>query len=97
MSFTPIINTASDLAFDKDADLGLQLEQQADSLLAQAEAGAHQGVGSVRKAVADDVRHGKDWVRQRALSSREGLQDNPVASVAWALVAGVVLGLYLRR
>lgn len=88
---------SSNKEFESGNSQAFRLEQQADTLLAQAETGEMNTDRSLRAAVAGDVRDGRDWVRQRAASSREGMQNNPIVTVAWALTVGIMVGLYLRR
>lgn len=79
-------------------DLGsTRLERQADALLARSEGRSYAPVTSVREAVRDDVRHGRDWARSRAERARETIQDQPLRTAAYAVGVGVLIGLLLRR
>lgn len=97
MSDIRIATKTSDPMFEGETGGTARPGQQDDSILAQAEDGAPGAAGSVRQAIADDVRGGRSWLRQCAATSRRNVQENPLSTVAWALAAGMVLGLLLRR
>lgn len=90
---TPI----ADEIVDAD-DLGsTRLERQADELLARSEGRSYAPVTSVREAVREDVRHGRDWARSRVELTRGAIQDQPLRTAAYAIGAGVLIGLLIRR
>ncbi|CAN5190204.1 hypothetical protein BH10PSE2_BH10PSE2_09320 [soil metagenome] len=58
---------------------------------------ARPSVASVRQAVRDDVQHGRDIARYRAERARDAIRDEPVRAALYAVGAGVLIGLLLRR
>ncbi len=87
----------ADEIVDADDLRSTRLERQADELLARSEGRSYAPVTSVREAVREDVRHGRDWARTRAVRARETIQDQPLRTAAYAIGAGVLIGLLLRR
>lgn len=51
----------------------------------------------LRRAVRADLEGGRDWARQRAERARNRIADRPMQTTLYALGAGVLIGLYLRR
>lgn len=87
----------ADEIVDADDLRSARLEREADDLLARSEGRSYAPVTSVREAVREDVRHGRDWARSRAVRARETIQDQPLRTAAYAIGAGVLIGLLIRR
>ncbi len=95
-SYTP---TADDILSDDLREEGpaQRLGRQADALIADAEGRAFARSEGIRKAVRSDLHQGRLWAKDHAEQTRELIRDNPTKTALYALGAGVVLGLLLRR
>ena len=83
-----------DETFDNSS---VRLSRQADAILAQAEERPYTRTTSVRQAVRDDLAQGRQWSAERAERTREAILEEPLKATLYALAAGVVIGLLLRR
>lgn len=54
-------------------------------------------VESVRGAIREDVAEARAWVRERAERAQEAVRDDPIRATLYALGAGVLIGLLMRR
>ena len=64
---------------------------------AQAEGRPFAPTTSLRQAVLDDVGQGREWARHTAEATREAIVDQPLKATLYAVGAGVLIGLLLRR
>lgn len=74
-----------------------RLEREADALLERGESRSFEPTTSLRRAVREDIGQGRDWARARADAARDAIVDQPLSSTLYALGAGVLIGLLLRR
>ena len=51
----------------------------------------------LRAAIPEDLHEGRLWMVRRADHAREAVQDEPIRASLYALGAGVLIGLLLRR
>lgn len=76
------------------------LERQADSILTHEERAfgtSARETGSIRRAVKQDLEHGRLWASDSAGRVSEVIREEPLKATFYALAAGVFLGLILRR
>jgi ElaB/YqjD/DUF883 family membrane-anchored ribosome-binding protein len=88
--------TTSDEILD-EPETTRRLDQEASSILAEAEDRTFGSTTSVRQAVREDLSHGKEWAQMRAEAARDAIVDQPMTSTLYALGIGVLIGLLLRR
>lgn len=95
-SYSP---TADDILSDdlREDGPGERLGRQADTLIADAEGRAFARSEGIRKAVRSDLHQGRLWATEHAEQTRELIRDNPTKTALYALGAGVLIGLLLRR
>ena len=74
-----------------------RLEREANALLERSESRSFEPTTSLRRAVRDDIDQGRDWARARADAARDAIVDQPLNSTLYALGAGILIGLLLRR
>lgn len=79
---------------DTTDSLSARLSGQADAILEQR---SFDQPESLRKAIRDDLTHGREWAGERAQHARMAIQDEPVKSAAYAVGIGILIGLLLRR
>lgn len=70
-----------------------RLDRQADALLEDASFSPR----PLRRAVREDAAEFRAWGRERAGQVREAVEGEPVKATLYALGAGVLIGLLLRR
>ncbi len=92
--------TADDI-IDDDTE-SARLDRQASDFLADADRRASETrpftqTTSIRQAVREDLGQTRDWARSRAASTREAIVDEPIKAALYAVGAGVLIGLLLRR
>ena len=92
--------TADDI-IDDDTE-SARLDRQASDLLANADLRAAEErpfapTTSIREAVREDLGQTREWARSRVSSTREAIIDEPVKATLYAVVAGVLIGVLLRR
>ncbi len=86
-----------DVIDDLEDTSSARLSRQADAILADAEERPYTRTTSVRQAVRDDLAQGRQWSAERAERTREAILEEPLKATLYALAAGVVIGLLLRR
>ncbi len=86
-----------DVIDDLEDTSSARLSRQADTILADAEERPYTRTTSVRQAVRDDLAQGRQWSAERAERTREAILEEPLKATLYALAAGVVIGLLLRR
>lgn len=87
-------DTAIDIV-DETEGVGADLTRQADAFLA--ENAKRRPVTSLRAAVREDAALLRRSVQSASMRARERAAANPRSSVLYAMGAGVVIGLLLRR
>lgn len=88
--------SAEDIVDDAD-DQRVRLDQAGDRWMADAEARAFAKEQGLRQAVRSDLETGRDWARERAVSARSKIEEEPLKATVYALGVGVLIGLLLRR
>lgn len=79
---------------ETDADTpSTRLDRQADALLEDSSFAPR----PLRRAVREDASELRAWGRERAGRVREAVEGEPVKATLYALGAGVLIGLLLRR
>jgi ElaB/YqjD/DUF883 family membrane-anchored ribosome-binding protein len=91
--------TADDILSDdlREDDPGERLGRKADTLIADAEGKAFASSEGIRKAVRSDLHRSRLWADERAARTREVIRDRPMKTALYAIGAGVLIGLLLRR
>lgn len=79
---------------DSTDSMSARLSGQADAILQER---SFDQPASLRKAIGDDLSHGREWASERAQRARTVIQDEPVKSAAYAVGIGILIGLLLRR
>ena len=74
-----------------------RLDREASAFLKRSERRTFEPTTSVRRAVREDIDEGRQWARARAEAARDAITDQPMVSTLYALGAGVLIGLLLRR
>lgn len=74
-----------------------RLDREATELLARAEDRTFAATTSVRQAVREDLHEGRQWVREKADATRDAIVEQPLKTTLYAIGAGVMIGLLLRR
>lgn len=77
-----------------------RLERDADAILAGAPrtfGASARELGSIRRAIRQDAHDGRLWVTDRAGRVTEVMREEPMKATGYALLAGLFLGLLLRR
>ncbi|WGM48228.1 hypothetical protein KOAAANKH_03124 [Brevundimonas sp. NIBR10] len=92
--------TADDII--EDDTESARLDRQASDFLANAdrrdsETRSFAQTTSIRQAVREDLSQTREWARSRAASTREAIVDEPIKVALYAVGAGVLIGLLLRR
>lgn len=88
--------SAEDIVDDADARRE-RLDRAGDRWMADAEARSFARDLGLRQAVRSDIETGRDWARERAFLARTRIEERPLKATAYALGAGVLIGLLLRR
>ena len=91
---TPVADDIVDDGFDRPSAV---LDRAADRILLEDAERERRRVESLRQAVREDVAHGREWTRQTAARARQAVEAEPMKATLYALGAGVLLGLLLRR
>ncbi|MBB5746040.1 glycine zipper domain-containing protein [Brevundimonas variabilis] len=79
---------------DSTDSMSARLSGQADAILQERSANRPD---TLRKALRDDLSHGRDWANERALRARSVIQEEPIRTAAYAVGVGILIGLLLRR
>jgi len=87
---------ATDDIDDEDSST-TRLDREASAYLTETEGRAFTPTTSIRQAVREDMDHGRQWARARIEATRDAMVDRPLATAAYAVGAGVLIGLLLRR
>ena len=87
----------TDDIIDDEPTATTRLDREASAFLAQADTKPFAPTTSVRKAVREDLDHGRQWARHRTDAARDAIVEQPLVSTFYALGAGVLIGLLLRR
>lgn len=74
-----------------------RLDREASAFLAQADRTASGATTSVRKAIREDLDHGREWTREKVESTRDAIVEQPLTSAIYALGVGILIGLLIRR
>ena len=90
-------STSIDDIEDTVSDTAADLKAQADDVLRKAEKATAQHTESLRRAVREDLEHGRDWANARTKHARDAIRDEPIRATAYAVGIGVLIGLLLRR
>jgi ElaB/YqjD/DUF883 family membrane-anchored ribosome-binding protein len=95
-SYSP---TADDILSDdlRDDRPGERLGRQADTLIADAEGKAFATSEGIRKTVRSDLHRGRLWADEQTAMARDAIRDRPMKTALYAIGAGVLIGLLLRR
>ncbi|MBX3476044.1 MAG: hypothetical protein KF910_00380 [Brevundimonas sp.] len=91
---TPVADDIVDDAFDRPS---AALDHAADRILLEDAAAARRQVASVRQAVREDLAQGRHWGRERLVRTRRAIEAEPQRAALYALGAGLLLGLLMRR
>lgn len=91
---TPVADDIVDDGFDRPS---ATLEHAADRILLEDAARERRRVASVRQALKEDLTQGREWARVRSEQARLAVEAEPMKAALYALGAGVLLGLLLRR
>lgn len=93
------INNAENITDDivETPSATTRLDREASAFLERSERRAFGPTTSVRKAVREDLDHGRQWARTRVGATRDAITDQPMTSALYALGAGVLIGLLLKR
>lgn len=51
----------------------------------------------LRQALRSDIDTGREWARDRATLARTRIEEEPLKATLYALAAGVLIGIVLRR
>ncbi len=88
----PVADDIIDDGFDRPSRT---LEQAADRILLEGQ--ARPGAQRLRAAVRQDVARSRLWAARRIQRTRTAIQTEPVRAGLYALGAGLLLGLLMRR
>jgi hypothetical protein len=91
--------TAADDIVDTDDVPSARLQRDADALLAEPRpfSASAREMGSIRRALRQDAHDGRLWVSDRAGRVGAVVREEPMKATGYALLAGLFLGLLLRR
>ena len=90
----PVADDIVDDGFDRPSAM---LDRAADRILLRDAERERRRVASLREAVREDVGAAREWSRARAERARRAVEAEPMKATLYALGAGVMLGLLLRR
>ncbi|CAN5232551.1 hypothetical protein BH10PSE1_BH10PSE1_17820 [soil metagenome] len=88
----PIVDDISD-----EDTAGSRLDRDASDYLARSENRAFGPTTSVRQAVRDDLTQARQIAREKAEAARDAIVEQPLKTALYAVGAGVLIGLLLRR
>lgn len=91
---TAVADDIVDDGFDRPS---ATLDRAADRILLEDAARERRRVASVRQALREDLEQGRAWGRARAQEARLAVETEPLKATLYALGAGVLIGLLLRR
>lgn len=91
----PTLN-AEDIVDDFASDRAT-LDQEGDRWMAEGEPRAFAREQGLRQALRDDIDTGREWARDRATLARTRIEEEPLKATLYALGAGVLIGILLRR
>lgn len=80
-----------------DGDLARTLDAEGGRLLVEGEQRAFAREQGLRQALRNDIETGRYWARDRATRARTAIEDQPIKATLYALGAGVLIGILLRR
>lgn len=80
-----------------DDGLTRTLDAEGDRLLVEGEQRAFAREQGLRQALRSDIEAGRYWARDRATLARTAIEDQPMKATLYALGAGVLIGILLRR
>lgn len=87
---------AEDIIDDAD-ERRAELDRAGDLWIADAEARTFAREDGIRQAVRADIQTGREWAIERASAARTRIEAKPLKASLYALGAGVLIGLLLRR
>lgn len=93
------INGAENFTDDivEEPSTATRLDREASAFLSRSERRPSGPTTSVRQAVREDLDQGRQWARDRVGATRDAITDQPMISTLYALGAGVLIGLLIRR
>lgn len=91
----PTLN-AEDIVDDIE-DQREALDAEGDRWIVEGERKAFAREQGLRQALRNDIDTGRDWARDRASLARSRIEEEPLKATLYALGAGVLLGILLRR
>lgn len=90
----PVADDIIDDGFDRPSRT---LEQAADRILVEGQADPRPAPQRLRTAVRQDVARGRLWAARRLQKTRSAIEAEPMRAGLYALGAGLLLGLLMRR
>jgi len=74
--------------------MSARLSGQADAILLNTNSDRPE---ELRRAIREDLAHGREWAGERAQHARAVIQEEPIRAAAYAVGVGILIGLLLRR
>ncbi|MEQ7155376.1 hypothetical protein [Brevundimonas aurifodinae] len=92
----PTLN-AEDIVDDIDTGRDETLDAEGDRWMVDGERRAFAREQGLRQALRSDLDTGRSWARDRATLARARIEEEPMKATLYALGAGVLIGILLRR
>ena len=73
------------------------LDAEGDRWIVDGERRAFAREQGLRQALRDDIDTGRSWARDHATLARTQIEEEPMKATLYALGAGVLIGILLRR
>jgi hypothetical protein len=80
-----------------DGDTTRALDAEGDRWMVEGERKAFAREQGLRQALRNDIDTGREWARDRATLARTRIEEEPLKATLYALAAGVLIGIVLRR